>query len=64
MLVKEGRERKMSYHSKADPVFFFRDARRGNTRTDEEIFEKKKKKGEGRERERNEKRAQVEAVFR
>lgn len=64
MLVKGGRERKMSYHSKADPVFFFRDARRGNTRTDEEIFEKKKKKGEGRERERNEKRAQVEAVFR
>lgn len=54
----------MSYHSKADPVFFFRDARRGNTRTDEEIFEKKKKKEEERERERNEKRAQVEAVFR
>lgn len=64
MLVKGGRERKMSYHSKADPVFFFRDARRGNTRTDEEIFEKKKKKEEERERERNEKRAQVEAVFR
>lgn len=51
MLVKGGRERKMSYHSKADPVFFFRDARRGNTRTDEEIFEKKKKKEEERERE-------------
>lgn len=64
MLVKGGRERKMSYHSKADPVFFFRDARRGNTRTDEEIFEKKKKKEEERERKRNEKRAQVEAVFR